>query len=328
MTTTRKQAAPFARNRLLRDASWQAVHEAMKENPSVYVFGEGAGVKAFYDAPAMLAEFPRRIVTLPICEDGSINFGIGASLLGITPMIDCIAADFLYRCMDSICNTAAKLNFVLGPGRTPSTIVIRAETLLGGPTTGQRPEALFTHIPGVNVVMPSTPHDAYGLMRTALETPGVTLLFEDRMVDDVGFWELEDLKLGESVPFGKATIREGGLRGQPLVLTYGVMRQVVERALLDLPGPRVIDLCSLYPLDWETIRWNLKGGRHNKVLIVEPDVTYGGIGAEIAARLAEEFVGVEIKRLGAPREVIPAASALHARMLPTEEEILRALSPW
>ena len=322
--TLPRSKEPFARNHLLRDAIGQATYDAMVEDKAVHLFGEGCEPKQHYDAPYILEEFPNRVVTTPIAEDGGINFCVGASLLGIKPVYDVIAGDFLFRAMDSICNTAAKLGFVRGQ---EPTIVIRAEFLTGGPTTGQRPEALFTHIPGLRVAIPSTPRDAYGLMRTALETPGVTLLLEDRMIDDEGPWEPEDLELGATVPFGKATIREGGLRGQPLVLTYGVMRQVVERALLDLPGPRVIDLCSLYPLDWDTLRWNLRG-RHNKVLIVEPDVTYGGVGAEIAATLAEEFVGVEIKRLGAPRGVIPAASALHAKMLPTEEEILHALSPW
>ena len=322
-STLQRSKSPFSRNHLLRDALGQALYDAMREDKAIHLFGEGCEAKMHYDGPQIERDFPDRIHTMPISEDGNVNFAVGTALMGVKPVVDIIAGDFLFRAMDSICNTAAKSAWL-----REFTMVIRAEFLLAGPTTGQRPEALFTHIPGLNVALPSTPRDAYGLMRTALLTPGVTLVLEDRMIADEGPWEPEDLELGAAVPFGKAAMREGGLRGQPLVLTYGVMRQVVERALLDLPGPRVIDLCSLYPLDWETIQWNLRGGRHNKVLIVEPDVTYGGVGAEIAARLAEEFVGVEIKRLGAPREVIPAASALHARMLPTEEEILHALSPW
>ena len=131
--------SPFSRSHLLRDASYQAVYDVMVTDPAVHLFGEGAEVKVHYDAPAIERDFPGRVHTLPISEDGNVNFAVGASLVGIKAIVDIISADFLYRAMDSIANTAAKLNFVMGPGREPSTIVIRAEFLLGGPTTGQRP---------------------------------------------------------------------------------------------------------------------------------------------------------------------------------------------
>ena len=176
-----KKANPFARNHKIRDAISKAIYDGMAQDKSIHLFGEGAWVKQYYDAPKTWKEMPERIVTLPIGEDGNVNFAVGASLLGVTPVVDCIAADFLYRAMDSICNTAAKLNFVR-PEQPPRTIVIRAEFLTGGPTTGQRPEALFTHIPGLDVVIPSTPRDAYGLMRRALDSPGVVLFLEDREI--------------------------------------------------------------------------------------------------------------------------------------------------
>ena len=196
MTTVKAQA--FYRNHLLRDGINQAIYDAMQIDPSIYLFGEGAWVKARYDAPQILAEFRERIMTMPIAEDGSVNFAVGASLLGVKPVVDIITADFLYRCFDSIANTAAKLNFVQAEGEPPKTMVIRAEFLTGGPTTGQRPEALFAHIPGLNVVVPSTPRDAYGLMRTALQTPGVAIFFEDRMIADQGPWTAQDLR--ENLP--------------------------------------------------------------------------------------------------------------------------------
>ena len=319
MTTTQTQARPFVRNRLIRDSISRATYDAMKCDPSIYLFGEGCEPKLHYDAPYILEEFPNRVTTLPISEDGNVNFCVGASLLGLKPVYDAISADFLYRAMDSICNTAAKLGFVRGQ---EPTIVIRAEFLTGGPTTGQRPEALFTHIPGLRVAVPSTPRDAYGLMRTALETPGVTLLFEDREIQD-GEFEEDDLYLGEPVHFGDASIRRYGERGGPLVLTYGVMRQVVERALEGFERPRVIDLRSLYPIDWKRLDWCMS--RHFQVLIVEPDIPYGGIGAEIVAQLAERFPATQFRRLGAKRETVSANPVAHAGLLPTQEAILDAL---
>ena len=150
---------PFARNHILRDALGQALYDAMRVDGAIHLFGEGCEVKVHYDAPAIERDFAERCHTLPISEDGNVNFAVGASLLGVKPVVDVISMDFLFRCFDSIANTAAKLDFVTGK---PHTIVIRAETLLGGPTTGQRVESFFTHIPGLRVALPSTPHDAYG----------------------------------------------------------------------------------------------------------------------------------------------------------------------
>ena len=329
MTATK--ASPFARNHLLRDAASQAIYDSMADDPAIHLFGEGAWVKQFYDAPRIYKDFSDRIVTMPIAEDGSVNFAVGAALMGTKPVVNLIAGDFLYRAMDSIANTAAKLNFAGGK----HTLVIQAEFLLGGPTTGQRPESMFVHVPGLRVVMPSTPHDAYGLMRTALQEPGVTLFLEDRMIQDEAAWTVEDLRYPEPLPIGVCSPRTMGKRGNVTVITYGVMRQVVEKALApfqfngdygDADFPMlcdVIDLCSLYPIGWQYLVKMTE--RTGKVLIVEPDVVYGGIGAEIAAYLHDRRPHIKVKRLGAPRQTIPASPALHSRFLPTEEEILATI---
>lgn len=327
------QPSYFYRNHFIRDAISQAIYDTMSIDPSIYLMGEGAWVKARYDAPKLLDDFPNRIVTLPIAEDGSTNFAVGASLLGIKPIIDEITADFLYRCFDSIANTAAKLNFVLPDSEPPRTMVIRAEFLTGGPTTGQRPEALFTHIPGLNVVVPSTPRDAYGLMRTALETPGVTLFFEDRMIED-SYTQIQDLDYGpgchlymgqDSIPFGRAYYR--AVTGNPklTVITYGLMRQLTELVIgqADIHGVLLLDLRTLYPLDWGEVMDCTK--RSQRLLIIEPDVQYGGIGAEIAATIAEKFPGVVVRRLGGPREMIPVSRDGQARFIPTKKLILEAI---
>ena len=325
---TRQKVNPFLRNHLLRDASWQAVYDVMALDRNVHVFGEGAQVKARFDAPRILADFPDRIHTMPIAEDGMVNFAVGAALMGTTPLVDLISADFLYRAMDSIVNTAAKLD--------GHTIVIRAETLVGGPTTGQRNEAIFAHIPGLNVVLPSSPGDAYDLMCTALKTPGVTLYFEDRMISDaVGFDEsdlvIDPMNDPVNLPFGQLRCRMGQ-RGVCTVVTYGVMHQRIWQMLKDVPrdfdpegGLRcdLIDLRSIYPIDWKRLKFYL--GRTGRLLIVEPDVQYGGVGAEIAATIAEEMPHIKIKRLGAPRRTIPAAPSLHHTALPDLEEVKRAI---
>lgn len=304
----------------------------MKADASVHLFGEGCEMKVHYDAPQVERDFAGRVHTMPISEDGNTNFAVGASLLGIKPIVDVISSDFLYRTLDSICNTAAKLNFVR-PNEAPRTIVIRAEFFTGGPTTGQRLESLFTHIPGLRVVIPSTPRDAYGLMKTALTTPGVTIYFEDREIADDAPWSADDLKVGEAIPFEQAEIRRYGQRGTATVVTYGVMRQRVE-AIVNRWGQGdpyrepnldccVVDLRSLYPMDWAGIRYALN--RTTQLLIIEPDIAYGGIGAEIAAHMAEDFPHIRVRRLGAKRMTTPASIALHKNAMPTEEEIVRAI---
>lgn len=330
---------PWQRNHKIRDSIGQAIYDEMALEcwpQRIHLFGEGAHVKVHYDHPAIEQAFPDRVHTLPISEDGSMNFAVGASLLGVKPVVDVITADFLYRAMDSICNTAAKQNFVR-PDQPPSTIVIRAEFLIGGPTTGQRPEALFSHIPGLNIVIPSTPRDAYGLMRTALNTSGVTLFFEDRMVSDAGPWQDEDLRVGEGVGLGQAQTRMMGQRGIATIVTYGVMRQVVERVLKSYEWDRdyyadgnlradLIDLRSIYPVDFTYLKYMLE--RTGRLLIIEPDVQYGGVGAEIAATIVEEMPHIRVKRLGGKRAIIPAAMQLHGQMMPSEEDIVSAITDW
>mgnify|MGYP001600766282 FL=1 len=316
---------PFSRNHLIRDAIGRALYDAMKLDPSIYLFGEGAEIKMHYDAPQIERDFPDRVVTLPISEDANTNFAVGASLLGIKPVVDVITSDFMYRTFDAIANTAAKLNFVQAEGEPPKTIVIRSEFLIGGPTTGQRPEALFVHIPGLNVVIPSTPNDAYGLMRTALTSPGVTIFLEDRMILDSDT-QPEDMDgVGiMAVPFGQASMRMRPPRATLTIVTYGLMRQVVELALNQerVNTVELIDLKTLYPIDWATLFDSTE--RTGKLLIVEPDVLYGGIGAEIAATAVDWGVS-KISRLGAPRETIPASRDGHALMLPSGEKILAVI---
>jgi len=317
---------PWFRNHLIRDAIYHAIYDRMRVDDSIYLMGEGSHMKIHFDCPAIEKEFPERVITLPISEDANTNFALGMALAGVKPIVDVITADFLYRTMDSICNTVAKTNFV----SEPRTIVIRAEFMTAGPTTGQRPEALFTHIPGLNVVIPSNPVDARGLMDAALKEKGCTLFFEDRMIEDATTRK-EDMDEGEleSIPLGKAKIirmgtqtASGSIHRLLTVLSYGITLRMLELMLekedlaLDY---ELIDLRSIYPVDWETIFDSVS--RTDSLLIVEPDVMYSGVGAEIAAQVAER--GAEVRRLGAPRMTIPASRSLHGLMLPSEDEIVK-----
>src|SRR5271157_1053370 len=303
------------RNRLIRDAMYLAKLERMREDPTIYLLGEGSEIKVHFDCPQLEKEFPQRVLTMPISEDANTNFACGMALAGLIPVVDVISSDFLYRTMDAICNTAAKLAWTHG-GRP---ILIHAEFITGGPTTGQRIESLFTHIRGLHVVFPSNPMDAYWLTREALGTKGVTLIFEDRMIEDrttlaheQTFDGMNDQSNWPRVT-GKASFRKRGNR--LTVVSYGIMARRLDSILAEVDCD-IIDLRSLYPLDVQTVINSLFNGS-GKLLVVEPDVACGGLLIVLVASVAEKLGNFRVKRLGAPRATIPVNHGLIHRMLPS-----------
>lgn len=306
---------PWFRNRLIRDGIYKAIYEAMRERSEIHILGEGAVMKVHFDAPDIEKEFSRRVITMPIAEDGSGNFAVGLSLAGVVPIVDVISSDFLYRTMDSICNTMAKAA-VVGDARA---MIVRAEFLTGGPTSGQRIESLFAHIPGIRVVVPSNPDDAYELMHEALRFKGVTVFFEDRMIEDSSMPKERFIDNILS-PCGARCSRTRS--NGTTVVSYGITCRRVEDALREKYAS-VIDLRYLWPLDVDTVVHHVNGG-DGKLLVVEPDVLFLGIGAELVAQVVERVPGTIVKRLGAPRATIPASRELHDMMIPTEEQIIEA----
>lgn len=317
---------PWFRNKLIREGILSAIHLKMIQDPSIYILGEGAHMKVHFDAPQIEKDFSDRVITLPISEDANTNFAVGLSLAGITPIVDVISSDFLYRTMDAICNTAAKAACV----SEARTIIIRAEFLTGGPTSGQRIEAMFPHIPGLNVVVPSNPEDAHGFMKTALETKGVTIFFEDRTIEDRLIPDYLRKTSSPYRPFGSYASYVGNSDDAEIKLTiisYGFTMSKLAHQFYSnvesLTGCEILDLSTLYPLGMKQILSSVRNTK--RLLIVEPDVKFMGIGAEIAATVAEEIPGCRIKRLGAPRVTIPANRDLHDLLVPSNEEIFSAI---
>jgi len=327
VTASKSWNPTINRNHLIRDAIGLGIYDCMKADPSIYLFGEGASMKMHFDCPAIEKEFPERIITLPISEDGNTDFAVGASLVGVKPVVDVITSDFLFRTMDGICNTAPKVNFVTETVEEKKTIVIRSENITFGLTTGQRLESLFTHIPGLNVIYPSNPKDARGLMRTALRHPGVTLFFEDRMIADADTRPDDIEDSGKDIPFGKASIVHKGdrLTVVSYALTLQRARKVIE-AGVPFDGCELIDLRSLYPLDMGAIRRSVR--KTGRLLVIEPDIKHSGIGAEILAEISESSdvkMSAKPHRSGAPMTMIPASHFLHKDLIPTEDKIKKVM---
>ena len=317
---------PWFRNTLIRDAIGLALHQAMTDDPDIHLFGEGCEREMGVDAGASGRDSPDRVHTLPISEDANVNFAVGAALLGVRPVVDVITADFLFRAMDSICNTAAKLDFVASAGAPRRTIVIRSEFLTDGPTTGQRPEAILAHIPGICVAIPSTPADAHGMTLGALASPGVTVLFEDRTILDARTKDGDRGPFAGAIPQGVASLRRWAARPRLTIAAYGVCRQMAEEALTEhgIGDVDLIDLRSIQPVDWGMLRRSL--ARTGRLLVIEPDVVHGGVGAEIVATLASEgMLPRGARRVGAQRTTLPASKALHPLCMPTDASILAAI---
>lgn len=307
---------PWARNHLIRDAIYRALLERMRSDTRIVLVGEGAHMKTWYDCRELHDQFKDRIITTPICEDASVNMSLGLAIAGCKPVVNIITADFMFRAMDSICNTVAKTAYC----DKSRTIVIQAELMTSGPTTGQRLEGLFTRIPGLNVVVPSNPADAYGLMLTALQRPEATVFFEDRMIEDATIFEKID---PHPVPF-EALVRVSHRNSGVTVVSYGLtIRKLLGMQEREQIACELIDLRTLWPLDVETVLQSVE--RTGRLLVVEPDVMFGGIGAELIAQVVAQGRPVRTERLGAPRATLPACRELHGRYVPSDEQILEAI---
>lgn len=329
MTAGPARKDPWFRNRLIRDGIYRAIHAKMKDDKRVILLGEGSHMKVHFDCPAIEKDFPDRILTMPISEDGNTNFAVGLALSGMVPIVDVISSDFLYRTMDSICNTVRTVNAV---HEKPFTIVIRAEFLTGGPTSGQRVESMFLGVPGLRVGVPSNPADGLLMMQEALgPAAGASLLFEDRMIEDAT--TPADRGFNEDV-------RKSG--SHVTVVSYGLMQRRVEVLLKDDPRAELIDLRWLAPLKFGPLTAILNSvSKTGALVVVEPGVQIGGVGAEIVAQVAELFLNSpggtrplgapphwrpSFQRLGGPLATIPAARELHDRMFPSDEAILDAVN--
>lgn len=313
------------------DAISQAIREEMRRDEAVFLLGEDVGEYggAFKVSAGFLEEFgPERVIDTPMSEAAIIGSAVGSALMGMRPIAEMQYIDFITCGFDQIINMASKMYWRSG---MPVPMVIRGPSgggTKGGPFHSSSPEAWFFHTPGIKVVVPSTTYDAKGLLKAAIRDNNPVLFLEHKLLYRQP--ELrEELPADDyTVPLGKAVVRR---EGEDLtMLTYGAMvYQCLQAASVleeeDDLETEVVDLRSLTPLDRETIMESVK--HTNKVLIVHEDALTGGIGAELAAILAEElfeYLDGPITRVAAPDAPFPYAPPLEAAYLPNAEKILSA----
>jgi len=313
------------------DAISQAIREEMRRDEAVFLLGEDVGAYggAFKVSAGFLEEFgAERVIDTPMSEAAIIGSAVGSALMGLRPIAEMQYIDFITCGFDQIINMASKMYWRAG---MPVPMVIRGPSgggTKGGPFHSSSPESWFFHTPGVKVVVPSTTYDAKGLLKAAIRDNNPVLFLEHKLL--YRHPELRE-ELPEDdyiVPLGKAVVRRDG--EDMTILTYGAMvYQCLKAASLleeeDDLEVEVVDLRSLTPLDRETIMESVK--RTNKVLIVHEDTLTGGIGAELAAILAEdlfEYLDGPITRVAAPDAPFPYAPPLEEAFLPNAKKILTA----
>ncbi len=313
------------------EAISQAIREEMRRDEAVFLLGEDVGTYggAFKVSAGFLEEFgPERVIDTPMSEAAIIGSAVGAALMGMRPIAEMQFIDFIASGFDQIINMASKMYWRSG---MPVPMVVRGPSgggTKGGPFHSASPEAWFFHTPGIKVVVPATAYDAKGLLKAAIRDNNPVLYLEHKLLYRMP--ELREELPAEDyvVPIGKALVRR---EGQDMtILTYGAMVHQSLRAAQTLEEEddlevEVLDLRSLAPLDREAILESVK--RTNKVLIVHEDTLTGGIGAELAAILAEdlfEYLDGPITRVAAPDAPFPYAPPLEDAYLPDEEKILDA----
>ncbi|WP_127584734.1 alpha-ketoacid dehydrogenase subunit beta [Paenibacillus koleovorans] len=308
----------------------EALREEMARDERVFLMGEDIGEYGgiFKVTKDLIESFgERRVRDTPISEAGFIGAGIGAAMTGLIPVIEIMWVDFTAVAMDQIMNQAAKLKYMSG-GQTGIPLVIRTQGGAGrgnGAQHSQSLETMFAHIPGLKVVVPSTPYDAKGLLKAAIRDPGPVVFIENKMLyNKKGPVPEEDYV----IPLGKAeVIRQG--RDVTLISVSRMVDFCLEAAeQLEKEGlsAEVIDLRALNPLDEltvvESIRKTMRG-----VVVHEATRSYGW-GAEVCALLQEkafDYLDAPIMRVATKDVPLPYNRTLEKQTIPQVSDILEAV---
>ena len=313
-----------------REAVREAMTSAMRETPEVFLMGEDVGVYggAFGVSRGMVEEFGEdRVVDTPLSEAGFVGLGVGAALMGMRPIVEIQFSDFITHSMDQLVNQAAKIRYMFG-GKAEVPLVLRTP---GGAGTGaaaqhsQSLEAWFIHVPGLKVVMPSTPYDAKGMLLAALDDPNPVIFYEHKLLyNRKGDVPEEPYR----VPLGEAAIsREGAdvtLVAAGLVHNFAL--EAAEALSDEGVEAEVVDLRGLSPMDHETVLRSVE--KTGRLVVVEEDVKTAGWGAELVSRVVESESFYALDR--APARVagadtpIPYNKNLEAYIRPTPEKVVEA----
>ncbi|HCN09022.1 MAG TPA: alpha-ketoacid dehydrogenase subunit beta [Lentisphaeria bacterium] len=318
------------RTLMYRDALNEALVEEMRRDDTVFVMGEGIAERggSYKVTAGLLAEFgEKRVIDTPLAEASFTGAGIGAALTGMRPIVEILFIDFSLLTLDQVINQAAKLKFMTG-GQSSVPFVMRTQGGTGNGVAAQHSqslEAIFYHIPGLKVVMPSCPHDAKGLLKTAA-----------RHNDPVIFIEHKLLYMNEGpvptdeylIPFGQGDIKRSGSDVTLIAWSNMIPRSLTAADKLAAEGidVEVIDPRTLVPLDKELILESVRRTEH--VVIVQEAVRRGGVASDIASIIQAEafdYLDAPIEIVAGLNTQIPFNLTLEAACVPQEDDIIAAV---
>ncbi|HWR51431.1 MAG TPA: alpha-ketoacid dehydrogenase subunit beta [Bryobacteraceae bacterium] len=310
------------------EAIRQGIREEMERDQDVFLLGEDIGIYggAFKVTAGMLEQFgERRVVDMPLSESAIAGAAIGASLMGLRPVAEFQFADFIACGFDQIVNFAAKCRY---RWNAAVPMVVRAPSgggTHGGPFHSQNPEAWFTRVPGLKVIAPATAYDAKGLIKSAIRDDDPVIFLEHK-----GLYRRikENLPEGDyTVPIGKARVFREGV--DLSVITYGAMVYAAAEAAETLAAEgismEIVDLRTLLPLDEEAVLASVR--KTSRAMLLHEDTLTGGIGGELAARIAErafDYLDAPVVRVAAPDTPVPFSPPLEAAFLPNAAKVAEA----
>jgi pyruvate dehydrogenase E1 component beta subunit len=313
-----------------REALNQAMREEMRADESVFLMGEDVGVfqGAFKVSEGLLEEFgEKRVRDTPISENTIVGMGVGAAMAGLRPIVEIMTVNFALLAMDQVINSAAHIHYMFG-GQARVPLVVRFPQGGGhqlGPTHSHTMEAMFLHVPGLLVAVPSTPGDAKALLKAAIRDDNPVIFIEHESLYGMRGEVPEN---GGPMRFGEAAVRREGND----VTIVGISRMAVtaERAADPLAAQEdieaeVIDPRTLRPLDLDTILESVR--KTNRCVVVEEGWPHGGVGANIAALVQEQafdHLDAPIQRVTGADVPMPYSKALEQAAIPHEEHVVKA----
>ena len=308
----------------------ETLHQMIEKDESVFLIGQGVTSPWYVGATTvgLIDRFPERIIDTPVSENGITGAAVGAAQAGMRPVLMHPRMDFMYYAMDQIANHAANWYYMFG-GQVSVPITLWGIINRGGEQAAQHSQALqamFTHIPGLKVVMPSTPYDAKGLLVACIEDDNPVVYIDDRWLYNYMGEVPEELY---SIPIGKGEVRRKGGDVTIVATSYMVHEankaaEILEKDGIDI---EVLDLRSLKPLDESLLFSSVK--KTGRLVIADGGWKTCGIGAEISARIAESDIFKQLKapisRVSLPDTPAPASSVLEKVYYKKAEDIVVAV---
>jgi pyruvate dehydrogenase E1 component beta subunit len=304
----------------------EALAEELRRDPAVYLMGEDvaeAGT-AFKVLKGLVDEFgPDRVIDSPISEPGITGLGVGAAMTGMRPVVDIMFGDFSTLIMDQMVNQAAKIHYMSG-GKLKVPMVLRTTMGATRRSAAQHSQSLhawFSHVPGVKVVLPSTPYDAKGLLKSAIRDDNPVVFFEDKMM-----YQLKGEVPEEeyTIPLGVADIKREG-RDITIVATSSMVQVSLAAAdkLAEIGiSAEIVDPRCMFPLDKETLIASAK--KTSRAIVVDEGYERYGVTAEMASVIADGafyYLDAPVKRMGAMDVPIPFSPALEDLTVPTPDTV-------